>query len=82
MVIRDCFFGDQAIQLSYAGNDAEYIQFTLTGGFKEAGDNLKDVLETLIKVNIKVVEKTAENADVVYMSSRTITLVVIWLHFF
>nr|WP_280875028.1 MULTISPECIES: methyl-accepting chemotaxis protein [unclassified Paenibacillus] len=69
---------DEAIQMNGTNVSAEeFTHFLLTGGFKDAGDKLQNVLKNLVSINVQLAEKDNADGDALYNTSRTITTAVI-----
>ncbi|OMP67003.1 methyl-accepting chemotaxis protein [Domibacillus epiphyticus] len=66
---------DQAIQYAHDDNDEAYNR--LAPEFRETGDEVEGVLQELIDYNSELAKKSSEDANALFKSSQTITIIVI-----
>ncbi|MFD0679959.1 MULTISPECIES: methyl-accepting chemotaxis protein [unclassified Paenibacillus] len=68
---------DKAIQMSYEGRDAEFKASFKTGDLRKIGDDLNNILQQLIEINVKSAEEANVQGDILYTTSRSVTITVI-----
>ncbi|CCQ97167.1 Methyl-accepting chemotaxis protein signaling domain protein [[Clostridium] ultunense Esp] len=72
---------EQAVQLSLNGNDAEFTNYLLNGGYMKARDDLKKALNDLIVLNTNSAVQAEKEGKNLYSTSRVITISVILISF-
>ncbi|MNI28014.1 Methyl-accepting chemotaxis protein McpS [compost metagenome] len=71
---------DTALQLANEADPAEFNTFK-QGEFTTQGNKLRDTVDNLIKINVDLAETKNSESKEAYLSSRTITIVVIVIAF-
>ncbi|GAA0134407.1 methyl-accepting chemotaxis protein [Paenibacillus sp. YSY-4.3] len=67
---------DQAVQISMTGSNEQFLDY-LHGEYKVSRDEFNTNLENLILFNIKQAEQANVDTDVLYASSRMITIIIV-----
>jgi methyl-accepting chemotaxis protein len=66
---------DHAIKSAHAGNIEEYKR--IAPDFKKSGDVAENILKELITLNVQSAKKADADANAMYTSSRTVTMIII-----